>query len=201
MIAPVLKISGFRSWVFGKGRVCWRRMERERDDRTKHIALGVSLLMGLALVVPGILLGWRFLPGLLGEWIGTMIGVAMTPFVLETSFAILGLIIVLALNTWRRHKDGDEFVYLEQVAGPEVPANLPEQAKWAIYKEKPLEVAMPSLLAQAEGAFAIGDFQTASEFLGAMDRQELDQPETRYLRVELAKATGREELARKLQDG
>jgi len=204
MIAPVLKISRFRSWVFAKDRVCWRHMERvqdERNERKKQIVLGASLLLSLAMIVPGILVGWRYLPGVLGEWIGTMIGIATTPFILETSFAILGLMIVLALNTYRRHKDGDEFVYLEQVAGPDVPGNLPEQAKWAIYKDKPLQGAMPSLLARAEGAFAIGDFQTASEYLGAMDRQELEQPETRHLRVELAKATGREDLARKLQDG
>ena len=66
--------------------------------------------------------------------------------------------IVISLNIWRQRKDGDEFVYLEQVAGPDAPADLPEHAKWAVYRQKPLDPEAPSLLAQAEGAFAIGDY-------------------------------------------
>ncbi|MBC8002821.1 MAG: hypothetical protein H7X97_09570, partial [Opitutaceae bacterium] len=101
-------------------------MVRAYDERVKQVAIGVSLLIVLTVVVSGTLLGWRLLPGMLGEWVGTMIGIATTPFFMEASFAILGLITVISINLWRQHKDGDEFVYLEQVAGPGVPANLPE---------------------------------------------------------------------------
>ncbi|HEY8990425.1 MAG TPA: hypothetical protein VIM46_00465, partial [Luteolibacter sp.] len=57
----------------------------------------------------------------------------------------------------------------------------------------------PGLLAQAEGALAIGDFEATAEALAAMDEAELARPETRRLRIALARATGRDELARRLE--
>ena len=175
-------------------------MARTHDERVKQVAIGAGILIVLTLVVPGLLVGWRLLPGLLGEWVGTMIGIMTTPFFMEGSFAILGLVIVISLNHWRQHKDGDEFVYLEQVAGPEVPVDLPEHAKWAVYRQKPLDGEDPSLLAQAEGAFGIGDFPAATEWIGAMGPDELKQAATLALRLDLAKATGRHDLAKQLAD-
>lgn len=175
-------------------------MVRLHDERVKQVAIGASILIVLTVVVVGLLIGWRKLPGLLGEWVGMMIGIVTTPFFMEASFAILGLVIVIALNHWRQHKDGDEFVYLEQVAGPDVPKDLPDHAKWALYRQPPLEVERPTLLVQAEGAFAIGDYPAAAEWIGAMSRDELKQPATLRLRLELAEATGRVDLMAQLQD-
>lgn len=170
------------------------------DNRVRQIAVGVAILVVLTLLVCGALIGWRYLPGLLGEWIGMMIGVMTTPFFLETSFVIIGLMVVFALNHWREKRDGDEFVYLEQVDGPDVPAGMPEQAKWAVYRDKPLAGEVPSLQEQAEGALAIGDFESAAESIGAMSEAELKRPGTLALRLELAKATGRESLAVQLEN-
>jgi hypothetical protein len=175
-------------------------MARVSDERVKQVTIGVSILVTLTVAVAGALLGWRLLPGLLGEWVGTMIGILTTPFFMEASFAILGLFIVISLNHWRQHKEGDELVYLEQVAGPEVPADLPEHAKWALYRDKPLDAETPTLLAQAEGAFAIGDYPAATEWIGEMGHDELRLPETLRLRLDLANATGRTDLARQLED-
>lgn len=174
-------------------------MVRLHDERVKQVAIGASILIVLAVVVVGLLIGWRLLPGLLGEWVGTMIGIMTTPFFMEASFAILGLVTVITLNHWRQHKDGDEFVYLEQVAGPDVPKDLPDHAQWAVYREKPLEVEEPTLLAQAEGAFEIGDYPATAEWIGAMSRDELAQPDTLRLRLELAEATGRVDLVTQLR--
>ena len=174
-------------------------MVRLHDERVKQVAIGASILIVLAVVVTGLLVGWRLLPGLLGEWVGTMVGILTTPFFMEASFAILGLVIVISLNHWRQHKDGDEFVYLEQVSGPEVPRDLPDQAKWAVYRQKPLDAEVPTLLAQAEGAFAIGDYPAAADWIGAMSGDELKQPDTLRLRLDLAAATGRAELVKQLQ--
>jgi hypothetical protein len=175
-------------------------MVRANDERVKQVVIGVGILVALMVAVTVTLMGWRLLPGLLGEWIGTMIGIMTTPFFMEATFAILGLVIVITLNHWRQHKAGDEFVYLEQVVGPDVPIDLPEHAKWALYREKPLESVTPSQLAQAEGAFAIGDYSAATEWIGAMGRDELALPETLRLRLELAKATNREDLVARLTD-
>ncbi len=169
------------------------------DERVKQVAIGSGILILLTVGVAGTLLGWRLLPGVLGEWVGTMIGIMTTPFFLEATFAILGLVLVVSLNHWRQRKDGDEFVYLEQVTGPELPRDLPDQAKWALYRERPLDAVGLTLLEQAEGAFAIGDHPAAAEWIAAMDREEMQQPETLQLRYQLAKATGRDALAGELE--
>ena len=174
-------------------------MLRLYDDRVKQVATGAGILILLTVVVTGSLIGWRLLPGLLGEWVGMMIGIMTTPFFMEASFAILGLVAVITLNHWRQHKDGDEFVYLEQVTGPDVPKDLPDHAKWAVYRQKPLDADAMSLLAQAEGAFAIGDYRGAAEMIGAMSLDELKQLETLELRLKLAEATGRDDLVRQVQ--
>jgi hypothetical protein len=174
-------------------------MVRLHDERVKQVAIGAGLLIALAVVVTGLLLGWRLLPGLMGEWVGTMVGIMTTPFFMEATFAILGLVTVITLNHWRQHKDGDEFVYLEQVSGPEVPRDMPDQAKWAVYAQKPLDAEVPTPLAQAEGAFAIGDYPAAAEWIGAMSPDELKQPDTLRLRRDLAAATGKDDLVKQLQ--
>lgn len=174
-------------------------MEGLRDERAKQVTVGVVILVIIAVVAVTALVGWRLLPGLLGEWVGIMVGIMSTPVFLEISFAILGLMIVLVLNHWRQHKDGDEFVYLEQVDGPDAPKDLPEQAQWAIFRDEPLAAGDPSLLAQAEGAFALGDHQAAADLIAQMNRDELIELEVLQLRRELALATGRHELARHLE--
>lgn len=175
-------------------------MTRSGDDkRVRQVVVGVGILVVLTLTVCGVLIGWRYLPGLLGEWIGMMIGVMTTPFFLEASFICIGLTLVVAINHWRQKRDGDEFVYLEQVDEPGEPAGLPEHAKFAVYREKPLPGEMPTLLAQAEGALAIGDHEAAAEWIGAMSEAELKREETLFLRVQLAKATGRGELVERLE--
>lgn len=85
-------------------------MVRLHDERVKQIAIGVSLIMAITVLVTGTLIGWRSLPGLLGEWIGMMIGILTTPFFMEASFALLGLVIVIVLNHWHQLREGDEFI-------------------------------------------------------------------------------------------
>ena len=174
--------------------------QTDEDNRVKQIAVGAGILVMLALLVCGFLFGWRYLPGLLGEWIGLMVGILTTPFFLEASFIFIGLTLVVAINHWRQKRDGDECVYLEQIDGPDVPVGMPEQAKWAVYREKPLPGEMPSLLAQAEGALAIKDYESAAEWIAAMTEEELRRPETLFLRLELAQATGRNDLVAQLEN-
>ena len=176
------------------------QMTRADDDnRGRQLAVGVGILVFLTIAVCGVLIGWRYLPGLLGEWIGTMIGVMTTPFFLEASFVVIFLTVVVAINSWRRKRDGDELVYLEQVDGPDLPPGMPEHAKWAVYRQQPLAGEIPTLQEQAEGALAIGDFDSAAEAIAAMTEAELKIPETLALRIELANATGRSALAGQLE--
>jgi hypothetical protein len=169
------------------------------DHRKTHVLLGAALFATITLVVTSLIIGWRLVPGLLGEWLGIIAGLVSTPFLLETTFVILGFVIVIALNGWRRTRDGDEFVYLEQVKGPDLPENLPDQAKWAVFKELPLPGVMPSLLERAEGAVAIGDFESAAALIAAMNHGQLAEDGVLEVRIALARASGKSELAARLE--
>lgn len=173
-------------------------MELEQDERRKQLAVGAVILTIFTVVVVGLLTGWRHMPGVLGEWVGIMMGVVTTPFILEASFFLVGLMIVIFLNNYRRHREGDEFVYLERVEGPDVPLDLPEQARWAVYRSAPLAAGDPPLLAQAEGAMEIGDFAAAIQCIGEMGAGELEEPATLRVRLALARATGHTALAEEM---
>ena len=164
-----------------------------------QVLVGIGILAAVLIVSSAI----RFLglmPGFFGEVFAMFAGLLSTPVFLEISFFVLGILIVLAINLWRQKREGDEFVYLEEVEGPEA-KDLPEHAKFAVFPEAPLPPETPSLLMQGEGALAIGDFEAAGEAIAAMDETELAKPETRQLRIALAKATGKVELARRLETG
>ena len=170
-------------------------MIRPHDERTRQIAVAAAIVLGVGALVCAILLLWPRIPGVLGEWLGFLAGVVTTPFFMEASFALLGLSLVIAINHWRQKKAGDELVYLEQV---EPDAGLPEHAAWALFTDPPLDAEMPTALEQAEGAMAIGDHHAVGEILAAMTEDELRQPAALAIRIQLAKASGLENLARRL---
>ncbi|MEI8037249.1 MAG: Hpt domain-containing protein [Verrucomicrobiota bacterium] len=85
----------------------------DNDNRVKQIAVGVGILTVLTVAFCGTLVGWRHVPGLAGEWLGLIVGVMTTPFLLEASFVILGLTVVLVLNSWHRRRSGDDWVELD----------------------------------------------------------------------------------------
>ena len=172
------------------------RMSKMTNEQKRQIAIAAAIFLAIAVVICGLLLWVPHVPGFLGEWLGFMMGMATTPFLLEISFALFGLTLVLVINHLRQTKAGDELVYLEQVNEP---AGLPEHASWAVYREPPLAGEEPSLHAQAEGALAIADHETAAECIAAMTEDELKLPQTLALRIDLAKATGREQLAAELE--
>lgn len=95
-------------------------MKRERDERVKQVVTGVSILVLLMVAVPSLLMTWRIVPGLVGETLGTIMGIVTTPFFMEASFVILGLVIVITLNHFRQVREGDDFVTLEIAEDPEV---------------------------------------------------------------------------------
>lgn len=85
----------------------------EGESSGKQILAGGLILFAVSVVMVSFLMGWRFIPGWVGESLGTVAGIMSTPFFMEGTFLLLGLFIVLGLNTWRRHKAGDEFVTIE----------------------------------------------------------------------------------------
>jgi len=87
--------------------------ENSEDGRGRQIFVGGAILTVLTVAVVGLLVGWRFIPGWVGEAFGMVAGVFSTPFLMEGSFVVIGLLTVLGLNILRRRKDGDEFVEIE----------------------------------------------------------------------------------------
>lgn len=175
-------------------------MNEAKDERVKQVVVGAGILMTIAILVPSALMGWRLVPGIWGEWLGMVIGLMTTPFVMETTFVILGIVLVITINHWRRVKEGDDFVFLEQIDAQNAPKGLPDHAKWALYREKPQDPVALSLLEKVQGALAIGDYGMATQWISEMESAELKQVETLELRIELAEATGKTELLTELRE-
>lgn len=92
-----------------------QQTEDTGENRGKQIFVGGAILFTVSAVTVTFLMCWRFIPGWVGESFGTLAGVMSTPFFMEASFFLLGVVIVVALNAWRRHREGDEFVTIEQM--------------------------------------------------------------------------------------
>lgn len=166
------------------------------DERPRQVIAGVAVIAGFSGLLVLIAAG-RFLPGLGGEFFGRILGIISTPFLMEVTLAVMGLVLVLTINHWRQQREGDELVYLEEVK--DAPDALPEQARWAVYREAPLPAERPAGRDLLEGALAIGDHPAALEILAAMDERERQEPAVVRQRIALALATGKVELAQRLE--
>lgn len=174
-----------------------RRPQVPRDSRVREVVVGSLVILALG---AGICLLWlaRSMPGFLGESFGMLAGIASTPFLMEASLIALGLVAVLAVNHFRQRREGDELVYLERAEGPDA-EDLPDSARWAIYRDPPLPPPPDLTLDEIEGAIAIGDHQAASEAIAALDPAQQSSAEVLTLRIRLARASGRDQLARDLE--
>lgn len=167
-----------------------------RDERPKQVAISIAIFCVVGALFALIALGGR-LPGAIGVVFAKITGILSTPFLMEASLCFLGLVIVMLLNYWRHLRNGDELVYLDEIQNP--PVSLPDSARWAVYKQKPLDPVEPTPADLLEGAIAIGDHVTASEALESMSDAERARPEIVRLRIALARATGKADLAKRLE--
>ena len=90
-----------------------KEVSEAKDPRVKQVVVGVLVFVVLAVLIVLALTGWRHLPEVWADWMGTMVGIMTTPFFLEASFIFIGLSIVVAINHWRQKRAGDDFVELE----------------------------------------------------------------------------------------
>jgi uncharacterized membrane protein len=88
---------------------------RGDDERVKQVAIAIGILLAVACGVVLLWLGWMRVPGPLGEFLGMIVGIMSSPFFLEASFVVVGVLIVMVLNAIRRHRDGDDFVSAAQL--------------------------------------------------------------------------------------
>lgn len=166
-------------------------------SRRTQVIVGFLVILVILGVITACWLA-RFIPGMLGESFGILTGLMTTPFLMEGSLMVLGMLAVLLINYWRQRREGDELVYLERAEGPGS-EELPESSRWAIYRDKPLDSEVPEALFLAEGALEIGDYETSLESLTQMSDAERDRPAVLDFRIKLARATGKDELADRLE--
>ncbi|MCS5540605.1 MAG: hypothetical protein NZ804_11500, partial [Roseibacillus sp.] len=115
-------------------------------------------------------------------------GMMWTPVVLDFSLFLLGIILILWLNMFIRAREGDEYVYLEQIEAP--PDDLPEEARSAVFREAPEPQGLSPSLAAIEGALELSDLSEATSLLFELPSDQLEEPDVLALRIALAHHKG-----------
>ncbi len=154
----------------------------------RSLTVGFGLILAAATLVALIWLG-SYLPGFAGEVFSVIAGLMWTPLILDFSIFLFGFILIFWLNWFIRAREGDEFVYLEQVEGPGV-SDLPEEARSAIFREEPKPQGLAPTLAAIEGALELDDLSEAAELLFKLPQESLGTPEILALRIQLARKAG-----------
>lgn len=127
----------------------------------------------------------------LAKAIMMIVGALSTPFVLETTVALFGLCIVIAVNQWRLNKEGDGWVYLAQTepdaasvaAGAETPA---QRLEGVIMTTPPDEaIDLNARLAMIEGYIDLGLTHEAQDHLQRLSADERLDPRAQALHSKL----------------
>ncbi|MFK7910325.1 MAG: hypothetical protein AB8F34_06945 [Akkermansiaceae bacterium] len=83
----------------------------------KQIAVGVGLIVVFFLGL-GVIAASAFLPGYAGELGQACLALITSPFIMESAIFFLALTLLFAINGWRRHQDGDDWVQLDENGTP-----------------------------------------------------------------------------------
>jgi hypothetical protein len=83
----------------------------------KQIAIGVVLIIFFFLVL-GAIAASAFLPGFAGEFGQACLALITSPFLMESAIFFLALTLLFAINGWRRHREGSDWVKLDENGVP-----------------------------------------------------------------------------------
>ncbi len=83
------------------------------NERKKNILLGSMVIVFFFLFLGGIAAS-AFLPGFSGEMGRLCLSLVTSPFMMETVIACLALTVLLAVNGWRRNREGDDWITLDE---------------------------------------------------------------------------------------
>ena len=88
------------------------------DKRSKqHMMIGFGLILFFFIALGGVAAA-AYLPGYSGE-VGRMcLALITSPFLMESSIFFLALTLLLAINGWRRNREGDDWVALDENGVP-----------------------------------------------------------------------------------
>ena len=83
------------------------------EVRKKQIWIGVVLISFFFLCLTGVA-AFAYLPGYPGEIGRFCLALVTSPFLMETSIAFLALTLLFAINGWRRIREGDDYLHLDE---------------------------------------------------------------------------------------
>lgn len=131
---------------------------------------------------------------LLSKSVMTIAGTVASPFILEATVALVGLVLVLTYNQWRMQKEGDGWVYLAQTepdqasleAGAQTP---PQRLEGVILPTAPNgATGLEAKLAIAEGYLELGLTQDALAHLEMLSVEEKQDPRVIAARAKIPQA-------------
>jgi hypothetical protein len=122
----------------------------------------------------------------------TLFGIFTTPVIFESTIAIFGIFIVLAISRWRVHKEGDGWVYLvtqePDQDDAKLPASISQRMKGVVMQDKPEAMdEAGTARAKVEGFLELGMAAQAAEALEE-NRDLPDDEATAALRVRVLAA-------------
>lgn len=148
-------------------------------------------LLSTVVLIIGLAVAWNVnetAREIIAKGIMTLAGTLATPFILESSIALVGLAIVITINQWRLHREGDGWVYLAQTepdaasvaAGAETPAQRLDGVILPAAPDKTLD--LDARIAMAEGYLELGLKQEALDHLKLLSPEEQQHPKAQALR-------------------
>ncbi len=128
--------------------------------------------------------------------------IVTTPFILEFTIALSGLLLLLFINQWRLNKEGDGWVYLltqePDEAGAKLPASITQRLQGLVMQDKPEAVdEAGTTRAKIEGFLELGMGAQAAGAL-AESEQLVDDEVTSALRIRVLAANLDTEVAQQL---
>ncbi|MCP5534644.1 MAG: hypothetical protein H7A51_00235 [Akkermansiaceae bacterium] len=90
------------------------------EESKKHILIGSGLIIFFFLCL-GAVAASAYLPGFSGEFGRMCLALITSPFLMETAIFFLALTLLFAINGWRRNREGDDYVTLDENGIPERP--------------------------------------------------------------------------------
>ncbi|MBT8044969.1 MAG: hypothetical protein KJO79_08460 [Verrucomicrobiae bacterium] len=87
------------------------------EENKKHILIGSGLILFFFLCLGGVAAS-AYLPGYSGEFGRLCLALITSPFLMETAIFFLALTLLFAINGWRRNREGNDYVTLDEKGIP-----------------------------------------------------------------------------------
>lgn len=83
------------------------------EENKKHILIGSGIIV-LFFCFLGAIAAAAYLPGYSGEVGRLWLALITSPFLMESAIFFLALTLLFAINGWRRNRDGEDWVELDE---------------------------------------------------------------------------------------